>query len=75
MDMGIFRNLLGSTPATAGGTPGAQERLASIGEMLSAQTQAAYAAAARQLVPGLNLEAAVDPANPAAIWLDLGRLN
>jgi len=27
-----------------------------------------------QLRPGLTLEAAVDPANPAAIWLDLGSL-
>lgn len=27
-----------------------------------------------QLRPGLTLQAAVDPANPAAIWLDLGSL-
>jgi hypothetical protein len=129
--MSIFRR---STPQASGRTAVAQERLASIGEMMSARTQAACAAAAaavsvagrsgdrqtvtiagmrqvaivnfdmlmefevtvlpdgrppypataqqlvsprqaRQLVPGLSLEASVDPANPATIWLDLGGLN
>ena len=113
----------------------AQERMASFSEMLSAQTRAAYAAAAayaeargpgeraahrrvtiagmrqvsmmnfdllmefeltmlpdgrppypattqqlvsprlaRQLLPGLTVEAFADPSNPAAVWLDLENL-
>lgn len=129
--MSIFRR---STPPASGQMPAAQERLASIGEMMSARTQAAYAAAAaavamadrsgdrrtvtiaamrqlatvnfdvlmefevtvlpdgmppypattqqlvspgqaRQLVPGLVLQASVDPGNPVAICLDLADLN
>ena len=126
--MSVFRR---STPRASSRTAPVQERLASISEMMSARTQAAYAAAvaaagragdrrrvtiagmrqvaivnfdmlmefeltvlpdgrlpypataqqlvsprqARQLMPGLNLEASVDPANPATIWLDLGGLN
>ena len=115
--------------------PMAEERMASLGEMLSARTQAAYAAAAayawahgsgrpethpkativgmrqiamvnfdllmefeltvlpdgmppypaaaqqlvspwqaRQLRPGLTLDASVDPSNPDAIWLRLENL-
>jgi hypothetical protein len=112
--------------------PAAQERMASFGEMLSAQTRAAYAAAAaypgagrskarrratiagmrqmamvnfdllmefeltvlptgtppypattqqlvspwqaRQLGPGLTVDAFVDPSNPAAVWLCLENL-
>ena len=129
--MGIFRR---SRPPAPGRTDAAQERLASVGEMMSARTQAAYVAAtaamalagrpgdrrtvtiagmrqvaivnfdmlmefeltvlpdgrppypamaqqlvsprqARRLVPGLSLEASVDPADPGAVWLDQGRLN
>ena len=112
--------------------PVAQERMASLSEMLSAQTRAAYAAAAayagvggsgtrrratiagmrqiamvnfdllmefeltvlpqrtapypattqqlvspwqaRQLGPGLTVDAFVDPSNPAAVWLHLDNL-
>ena len=112
--------------------PAAGERMASLGEMLSAQTRAAYAAAAayarmgasgvrrtatiagmrqiamvnfdllmefeltvlpagmppysattqqlvspgqaRRLGPGLTVGAAVDPSNPAAVWLELDSL-
>lgn len=144
--MKAFRRLRGATPGDGlgvglgdgvgvvggGGVPVTQERLASLSEMLSAQTRAAYAAAAayagtsgpgrpgvhrtativgmrqialvnfdllmefeltvrpdgmspypataqqlisprqaRQLRPGLTLNAAADPSNPAAVWLQL----